>query len=308
MACNGSDPQEASPALPTDPEILAQIQSGKTLVETNCYACHSPTAPLNGRLAPPMAAVKSHYIEDSTSFPDFTAELIRFVGKPSEGYTKMPGAVRRFGLMPQVQYPEEDLRAIAAYIYYADLEQPDWFEQHQLEEKAENQKIFGQLKDYADQGRRYAMQAKSVLGSNLLNAINVGGPEHAVSFCHARAETLTDSAGAARDVRIRRVSDRPRNPANAADSLEKVQLTALREDLAAGISLPYRLHEEALTVTGYYPIVTNDMCLKCHGEKGKDVAPATLSALESLYPEDRATGYAANQLRGIWVIEIPRKQ
>jgi cytochrome c553 len=307
MACNSFDSKEPSKTLPTDPEILAQIQAGKSLVETNCYACHSPTASLNGRLAPPMAAVKSHYLDETSTLPAFAAEVVRFLGKPSEEYTRMPGAVKRFGLMPQVQYPEEDLRAIAAYVFYADLEQPDWFEKHQLEEKAENMKEFGQAKDFAKQGRRYAMQTKSVLGSNLLKAIKSGGPEHAVTFCNIRAETLTDSSGTAQNVSIRRVSDRPRNPVNAADSMELAKIIALREDLAGGISLPYRLHEEEQTITGYYPIVTNDMCLKCHGEKGENIAPTTLSALEALYPDDKATGYAANQLRGIWVVEMPKK-
>lgn len=308
IACNSFDANEVARTLPTDPEVLAQIENGKSLLEKNCYSCHSPTAPLNGgRLAPPMIAVKTHYIDEATTLADFTAELVRFVGKPSKAYSKMPGAVRRFGLMPQVQYPEADLKAIAAYIYYVDLEQPDWFEKHQQEEKAENQKEFGQLNEYAEQGRQYALQTKSVLGSNLLNAINAGGPENAVTFCNVRAIPLTDSVGVAQNARIRRVSDRPRNPENTADSLELLQINALREDLAGGISLPHRLYQEDHKITGYYPIVTNEMCLKCHGEKNKDINQATLTALERLYPEDKATGYAANQLRGIWVVEMPLK-
>jgi hypothetical protein len=254
-----------------------------------------------------MAAVKSHYLEESTTLPDFAAELVRYVGKPSKAYSKMPGAVRRFGLMPALQYPTEDLEAIAAYIYYADLEQPDWFEEHQKEEKANNEKEFGQLNDFVDQGRQYAMRAKSILGKNLLQAINTSGPEGAVNFCNVRAETLTDSAGTLQNVRIRRVSDRARNPVNVADSLELVQIEALREDLAGGISLPYRLHEGEEFITGYYPIVTNDMCLKCHGDKSTQINTATLSALDALYLDDQATGYLANQLRGVWVVEIPRE-
>jgi hypothetical protein len=172
-------------------------------------------------------------------------------------------------------------------------------------QKAENLKEFGPLQKMAEQGRQYALKAKSALGSNLINAINAGGPESAVSFCNVRAEFLTDSTATAQNVGIRRVSDRPRNPANAADSFQGVQIGALRADLKGGIPNPYRLHEEEDMITGFYPILTNDMCLKCHGDKGKTINQATLSVLEELYPQDQATGYAANQLRGIWGVEIP---
>ena len=71
--------------------------------------------------------------------------------------------------------------------------------------------------------------------------------------------------------------------------------------------MPHRLVDAETMVTGYYPITTNGMCLQCHGEKGTDVAPTTLTVLEALYPEDQATGYAADELRGVWVVEMPKK-
>ena len=46
------------------------------------------------------------------------------------------------------------------------------------------------------------------------------------------------------------------------------------------------------------------MCLQCHGSKGIDIAPETLKVIEEKYPNDQATGYTENQLRGIWVIEL----
>ncbi|TXF88040.1 DUF3365 domain-containing protein [Neolewinella aurantiaca] len=307
-SCNSPTPPDTNHDLPDDPAVLAQIQAGKSLLEANCQSCHSPEAQLTGRLAPSMLMVKNHYLNDSTTLSGFTADIVRFVGRPSKGYSKMPGAVGRFGLMPQLQYPEEDLKAIAAFVYHADLEDPEWLEKQRLGERRSDQDSPDAAESFADRGRRFAMQTKSVLGSNLLKAIQAGGPEHAVSFCNVRAETLTDSSGTAQNISIRRVSDRPRNPDNAADSLQLFQIAALREDLARGKTQPYRLYEEKEIITGYYPIITNDMCLKCHGDTTDDLSPATLSALRELYPADQATGYAANQLRGIWVVEMPRKK
>jgi hypothetical protein len=51
--------------------------------------------------------------------------------------------------------------------------------------------------------------------------------------------------------------------------------------------------------------ITNDLCLNCHGEPGQDITAETLRAINTHYPEDKAIGYRANQLRGIWVVEMP---
>ena len=53
----------------------------------------------------------------------------------------------------------------------------------------------------------------------------------------------------------------------------------------------------------YYPIVTNAMCMQCHGKKDLQIKPETLAAIGEFYPEDKATGYGENELRGIWVVE-----
>mgnify|MGYP001556941193 CR=1 FL=1 len=70
---------------------------------------------------------------------------------------------------------------------------------------------------------------------------------------------------------------------------------------------------ESLTVeingkmVGYYAIVTNTMCLKCHGDKDVTIEPETFEKIKTLYPSDKATGYAANELRGMWVVEMDKK-
>ncbi|MCF7568485.1 hypothetical protein L3X37_08925 [Sabulilitoribacter arenilitoris] len=35
-------------------------------METNCYLCHSPSVNHGNRIAPPMIAIKKHYIDDAT--------------------------------------------------------------------------------------------------------------------------------------------------------------------------------------------------------------------------------------------------
>lgn len=126
-----SDKKEPVPKT-VSTETVAQIDlvKAKQLLESSCFICHSPTAPENSRLAPPMEAVKRRYLRTYPKMEDFTQAMVDFVANPTEEKVLMFGAVDRFNLMTPVPFPEEDLRAIATYIYEYELEQPEWFEEH----------------------------------------------------------------------------------------------------------------------------------------------------------------------------------
>jgi hypothetical protein len=48
-------------------------------------------------------------------------------------------------------------------------------------------------------------------------------------------------------------------------------------------------------------IVSQPLCLQCHGSES-DIAAETREAILAIYPDDKATGYRLNDLRGIWRI------
>ena len=106
------------------------LVKAKQLLKTSCYVCHSPTAPENGRLAPPMEAVKRRYMETYPNKAVFIEKLSTFVTAPKEENAIMFGAVQQFNLMAPMPFPEEDLRAIAEYIFTEELEYPEWFDAH----------------------------------------------------------------------------------------------------------------------------------------------------------------------------------
>ena len=103
---------------------------GKQLLEAKCYVCHNPTTDHENRLAPPMIAVKTHYLNDDTTFEQFSEQIWNFVKAPSIEKTKMRGAVNRFGLMPYQEFKEEDIKLITEYIFYNTIEEPSWFKDH----------------------------------------------------------------------------------------------------------------------------------------------------------------------------------
>ncbi|MFT6996681.1 MAG: cytochrome c553 [Cryomorphaceae bacterium] len=285
--------------------IQTDLSNGFNLLDKNCFSCHSPKGAHDARIAPPMVAIKKHYIDEKTSLDAFSEDLISFVQNPIEENSKMPGAISKFGVMPKMEFSEKELRDITAYIYETKLEEPEWFEQHYQQEQKRYRK--GQQQgefNYLEMGKEMAMQTKSQLGSNLMAAVKERGPEGAVEFCNTRAYPLTDSMAIVLGANIKRVSDQPRNPENSASEAELNYIRNAKAQLMKGEGVTPLLTDLGKTMVGYYPITTNVMCLKCHGEPKTQINQPTLDVLNALYPDDKAKGYGENELRGIWVVEM----
>ncbi|MBO3098660.1 Tll0287-like domain-containing protein [Gelidibacter pelagius] len=154
---------------------------------------------------------------------------------------------------------------------------------------------------YAERGLQYALSAQAVLGKNLMQAIQKDGTIGALSFCNERAYPLTDSMAVVNNVRLKRVSDKPRNQDNQANAVE-LEVIETYKNTIANQEAPEPLVQTSDTgVQVYYPILTNPMCLQCHG-KPKNIEPSTLKKLTILYPKDKALGYDLNEVRGIWKV------
>ncbi|WP_372752631.1 c-type cytochrome [Mariniflexile sp.] len=111
-------------------KISDPTHPGKKLMETYCYACHDATTTEDKRLAPPMIAIKNRYIFKSTTKAEFTDAMQNWIKNPNEKDAKMFGAVKRFGVMAKLPYPEDVISKISDYIYDNDIEQPEWFQEH----------------------------------------------------------------------------------------------------------------------------------------------------------------------------------
>jgi hypothetical protein len=100
------------------PEVKAE--EAKTLMEQQCYSCHN-TQGTDNMLAPPMFRVKDHYYSEDVSRSEFVEAIVDWVKDPKEENSVMPGARRKFGLMPKQNFKEADVRKIAEYMYDNDL-------------------------------------------------------------------------------------------------------------------------------------------------------------------------------------------
>lgn len=159
-------------------------------------------------------------------------------------------------------------------------------------------------------GRAIAAETFGLLRTNLQTAIQSGGISNALPFCSLAASPLTASMAEKHGVTLRRVTHKARQPSGKASEPELALLTHF-ESLMTAASItnpppPVVTNLVPGTLTFFAPIVIGaELCLKCHGEPGTDIAQADLDVIRKLYPQDEATGFKLGQLRGAWRIDFP---
>lgn len=155
----------------------------------------------------------------------------------------------------------------------------------------------------ADEASRELIEA---LGGQLKAALTAGGPEAALPVCRTIAMPLTRAtAEKFAGLTVARVTDKPRNPANAADETDLAALA--RFEAARGAGKPELLahlttEADGRTVRYYRPLRVSETCLKCHGERDA-MSDQLRKLLVDAYPEDKAHGYTLGDLRGLVRIE-----
>ena len=141
------------------------------------------------------------------------------------------------------------------------------------------------------------------LKSILVAEIQKNGIVAAVSVCSDTAQLLTVNYGLNKGIYIKRVSLKNRNPLNAPDGFESKVLNYFGE-----LSFEGKLNEtteftEVVNSDGVYsvrymkPIIVQAPCLSCHGTN-EQISPEVKSIIQNKYPEDKATGYQMDDLRG----------
>jgi hypothetical protein len=158
------------------------------------------------------------------------------------------------------------------------------------------------------EARVAARELSETIRSLLMQELAGGGFEGAVAVCAARAPAETARYRQTFGNPIRRVSLRPRNPANEPDAWERAGLLSF--DRLAAAERPGAERWEVVRQDGretlryLTPLVANAMCLNCHGDRAK-IPPAVLAVIAKQYPQDRATGFAAGDVRGAVSVEVP---
>ena len=146
------------------------------------------------------------------------------------------------------------------------------------------------IKEYAD-----------TLGAALKGAIERDGPAGAIGVCHEAAPRIAAELGARSGWTIRRTSLKARNPSAAPSAYERTVLDDFQSRLAGGADIATLARAETVAEDGgrtfrlMKAIPTGELCLNCHGTELK---PEVKAKLDTLYPNDAATGYAKGDMRG----------
>ncbi len=142
----------------------------------------------------------------------------------------------------------------------------------------------------------------------LVSELRAGGADVAVAACARSAQAKTAAYRSRSGVDIRRVSLRHRNAVNAPDAYERGVLESF--DRLPIEARPKAEHWQVVTEDGketlryLRPLVTNAMCLACHGRR-ETLPEAVKVALAKEYPDDRATGFEAGDVRGAISVRMP---
>lgn len=151
----------------------------------------------------------------------------------------------------------------------------------------------------AERGAELLLPFKKQLKQALVEGMQEG-PINAIAVCRIEAPQIADALSND-DMKIGRTSHRLRNPENVAPEWVDASLNAYLADDSDREPRLVRLEDDRY---GYVePISTAPLCLACHGDS---VAKDVEAKIKELYPDDKATGFKLDELRGVFWLEYSR--
>lgn len=152
--------------------------------------------------------------------------------------------------------------------------------------------------DPVPKGAELLAPFKTDLKTALISGME-GGPANAIAVCKTEAPHI------ARDLSVDgvvmgRSSHKLRNHANVAPEW----VTPILETFVsnAGAPTPTSVDLGGGRYGYVEPIMTQPLCLSCHGSS---LHPDIAARIGELYPDDEATGFSEGELRGVFWVEFP---
>jgi len=147
-----------------------------------------------------------------------------------------------------------------------------------------------------------AQELGGTLKEELEAAMKVGGPVEAMDVCYVIAPEIAQALSEKQGIEVGRVSLKSRNPVLGVPNGWQ---TKVLQDFEAR-----RKNGEDPAVLVYAEVIDNQfrfmkaiptaaVCLHCHGT---NLGPEVKAKLTELYPQDKATGYKEDDLRGAFVV------
>lgn len=144
------------------------------------------------------------------------------------------------------------------------------------------------------------------LMAKLGEALKNGGPKAGIEVCTIASPQIAQDVSKSSGAEIKRISLQPRSPLAVPTDIQREFLNQwLQSPLKPDESpkdVAYKANENGREYIYYMRAITlkEKPCTTCHG---KNIAPEVKAAIDKSYPNDKATGYAAGDLRGAFLVK-----
>ena len=145
----------------------------------------------------------------------------------------------------------------------------------------------------------------ATLQTTLKGAMTASGPVGGIAVCHERSPEIAADLSRRSGWTVGRTSLKLRSPASAPDAYATKVMQEFEQRIAKGEAAADLVKAEVVDEDGkkefrfIKAIPTGDVCLTCHGT---EVKPEIGAKLHELYPNDRATGFKAGDMRGVFTL------
>jgi hypothetical protein len=162
----------------------------------------------------------------------------------------------------------------------------------------------------ATQARGIVAKFAGKLKGELVTAMKAGGPVKAIEVCKVVAPAIAGDVSTD-GWTVKRTSLKLRNAKAAPDAWEKQTLEKFEAEKAKGADVTKLERSEIVDAGGvrtfrYMKAIptAEKPCLACHGGS---IAGPVKAKLAELYPQDKATGFKAGDIRGAFTLSKPLK-
>ncbi len=143
------------------------------------------------------------------------------------------------------------------------------------------------------------------LKSTLQASMKASGPVDSVAICQLQAPVIANKVSQSNGMVVARTSLKYRNQNNKPDAWEKSVLEMFEQRKAKGEAVKTIEYSELTEHNGekvfryMKAIPTGEVCLMCHGS---NVSQPVVNKINSLYPDDKATGFNKGDIRGAFSV------
>ena len=161
-------------------------------------------------------------------------------------------------------------------------------------------------KALAGEGKGVIKGFATELVGELKKGMKAGGPNQAISVCNTKAMPIASKHSAQTGWTVRRSSHKLRNPENKPDTFEARAISEFQRRQANGekakdmVMTMTTIENGQKTFRMVKAIPTGKPCVVCHGSA---IKPEVSAKIDSLYPNDKATGFKMGEMRGIFSLK-----